>query len=541
MAAGFGAAGEAVGAAGGEIWRKFVTEPGLYNNAAGQLTQRGAQIAQEAGLDPNVLSSDLQREFAKQLSQTGSRDTAARSINSAEFGIPRTQGELTRDIPALIREQQVRGGNYGGEAGSRMKEFDESQRQAINNALFGEITSPTTGNTRPGIAQQIAPGRSPTDYNKAELGGAIRRNTETAFDTAKAAENEAWKGMPTMRPQPEAMPLLAQKLDQAIGEFPIQKGGKAEMMAKELESFIDGKAPEASAKWQTTSPIGNVDQFRRRILRLYQGADDNTDKAAARTMYETFNEWIDEAAEKSLLAGGDAVAAAQLKTARGISRTVHDTFDGERGTAGARILGDVLKKADSAEGVINALFSGPTSEIKGGTISALQNLKTAYDKNLAPEAAQAAWNDIRLAYLLRAVQNPKSLEGEAPGAQALQSSIATMLSKQSSVVRTLYTPEEIGMLRRFSASLQGIERKNINPSWSGVSAASFAKDSINAIIAAFGFKSTLAGTVGNMAGANVARRAYGSAAASQALSGQPKALPSPSFAGYGGAYGAQQD
>jgi hypothetical protein len=540
-AAGFGAAGEAVGAAGGAIWRKFVTEPGLYDKAAGQLTPRGAQMAQEAGLDPAALSADLQRQFAQQLARTGSRDTAARSISSAEFGIPRTQGELTQNIPALVREQQVRGGNYGGEAAARMKEFDDAQRQSINDALFGQITSPTTGNTRPGIAQRIAPGRSPAEYNKAELGANIRKNTETAFDTAKAAESKAWEGIPTMRPQPEAMPLLANKLDQAIGEFPIPKGGKAEMMAKELESFIEGKAPEAAAKWQTTSPVGNVDQFRKRILRLYQGAADSTDKAAARTMYETFNEWIDEAAEKSLLAGGDAVAAAKLKTARGISRTVHETFDGERGTAGARILADVLKKADSAEGVINALFTGPTSEIKGGTVSALQNLKTAYDTNLSPEAAKAAWNDIRLAYLLRAVQNPKSLDGEAPGAQALQSSIATMLSKQGSVVRTLYTPEEIGMLRRFSTALQGIERKNINSSWSGISAASFAKDFMGAIIAAFGFKSTLAGTVGNMAGANVVKRAYGSAAASQALSGQPKALPSPSFAGYGGAYGAQQD
>lgn len=540
LAAGFGAGGEALGAAGGMLWRKFVTEPGLYDKSAGQLTQRGMQEAQAAGIDPASLSSDLQRQFAQQLARTGSRDTGARSVASAEFGIPRTQGELMQDIPALIREQQVRGGNYGETAAQRMKDFEKTQKEAINSALFGEITRPTTGTTKPGIAQQIAPNRTAADYNKADLGQSIRRNTETAYEAAKAAENEAWQGLPTMRPQPEAMPMLAERLNTAIGDFPIPKGGKAEMMAKELDAFIAGKAPEAAASWQTTSPIGNVDQFRKRILRLYSGADDATDKAAARTMYETFNDWIDAAAEKSLLTGGDAVAAAQLKTARGISRAVHDTFDGEKGTAGARILADVLKKADSAEGVVNALFTGTASEIKGGTMAALQNLKTAYQKHLAPEAAEAAWNDIRLAYFLRAVQNTKDLDAKAAGAQGLQSAISNMLNKQGSVVRMLYTPEEIGMLRRFSTSLQGIELKNINRSWSGVSAASYARDFMGAIIQAFGFKSKTAGMAGNMLGASMGKKAYGSTVASEALSGQPKALPSPSYAGYGGAYGSSQ-
>jgi hypothetical protein len=541
LAAGFGAGGEAVGAATGALWRKFVTEPGLYDKAAGQLTPKGAQAAQQAGLDPTQLSRDLQQQFAQDLARTGSGQVASRGVVSAEFGIPRTRGELQNDIPTLIREQQVRGGNYGPDAANRMKDFDTGQQDAVRNALFGEITT-NTGRQKPGIAQTIAPNRSANDYGKAEVGGNIRANTQAALDAAQATEDAAWKLVPrNVTPDDAAIPLLRQKLNEAVRSFPIDEGTAAGKMANDLQSFLERKAPGKAADWIDHDPVGNVEEFRKRLSARLADAVTPTEKKAAGAMYGAYNDWVREAAEQGILKGANPVDVAQMVTARGISRSIHEVFDGQKGTPGARILADVLKKADSAEGVVNALFTGPTSEIKAGTIQALRSLKQAYDKHLAPDAAKTAWDDIRLAYVLRMVQDTTKSVGDPVGAQALQSNINRALSKQMSVARELLTPDEIGMLRRFSVSLQGIEKKNINRSWSGVSAASFAKDFFNALITAVGFKSTLAGTVGNMAGANVAKRAYGSAAASQALSGVPKALSSPSFAGYGGAYGSQQD
>jgi hypothetical protein len=535
LAAGFGAGGEALGAAGGVLWRRFVTEPSLYDKAAGRLTPKGAQAARDAGLDPLQLSQQLQQEFASGMAASGNASMVANKITNREFGIPRTKGELTQDAGQLLKEQHIRSSNYGAGPAERMKALDEQQRQAIQNAALGTITD-GTGTTRPGLAQQIAPGRASADYGKAEVGSSIRQNTQAAYDTATEAASKVWDDIPAMRAKPEAMSMLAQRLDEAIGEFPIPKGGKAEMIAKELDAFIDGKTPEVTAKWQTTNPIGDVDKFRRRIKKIYDGADDATDKAAARTMYNTYNEWIGEAAEQSLLAGGSAADAAKLKVARGLSRSIHEVFDGPQGTPGARILADVLKKADSAEGVVNSLFSGPKSEIKGGTITALSSLKKAYDTHLAPEAAKAAWDDIRLAYFLRMVQDKS---GNVYGAQALQSNINQTLGTQASVARMLYTPAEVSAMRRFAMSLQGIEKKNLNRSWSGVSAAGFARDFFSNMIAALGFNSKLAQTAGNFAGAQVFKTARGHALASDAMSGSLPRLPAPSFGGYGAAIGAR--
>jgi len=535
LAAGFGAGGEVVGAAAGALFRKFVTEPGLFDKAAGQLTPKGAQAAQQAGLDPSQLSRELQQQFAQDLARTGSADATRRSVVSAEFGIPRTRGELQNDIPTLIREQQVRGGNYGPDAANRVKKFDTGQEDAVRNALFGEITT-NTGRQKLGIAQSIAPGRTVNEYGKAEVGGNIRANTQAALDAAKTTEDAAWKLVPRdVTPDDAAIPLLRQKLNDAVRSFPIDEGTAAGKMANDLQSFLERKAPGKAADWIDHDPVGNVEEFRKRLSARLADAVTPTEKKAAGAMYGAYNDWVRESAEQGILKGANPADVAKMVTARGISRDIHQVFEGQKGTPGARILADVLKKADSAEGVVNSLFTGPTSEIKAGTIHALQNLKQAYDKYLAPEAAKAAWDDIRLAYVLRMVQDTTKSVGDPVGAQALQSNINKVLSKQMSVARELLTPEEIGMLRRFSMSMQGIEKKNINRSWSGPSIASYAKDFFNTLITAVGFKSTLAGTVGNMAGANVVKRAYGSTQASQAISGVPKALPSTSFAGYRGA------
>lgn len=541
LAAGFGAGGEALGAAIGTIWRKFVTEPGLFDASAGQLTQKGAQAAQQAGLNPAQLSRELQQQFSKDLAKTGSGQTASRGVVSAEFGIPRTRGELQNDIPSLIREQQIRAGNYGPDAANRMKNFDTGQQDAVRNALFGEITT-NTGRQKPSIAQTIAPNRSVDDYGKAEVGGNIRKNTEAAYFAAKETEDKAWELVPkNIKPMPESMPLLAQRVNAAVGDYDIMPDGVAARMIKKVGQFSRNEAPAQIDDIITSSPVGDVGKMRKILTGTLADAQTPSDRAAAGAVYDAFNTWSREAAEQGLLNGADAVGMAKMTTARGISRDIHQIFEGQKGTPGARILADVLKKSDSAEGVVNSMFTGPTSEIRAGTIQALRSLKQAYNAYLEPQAAKASWDDIRLAYVLRMVQDTTKSVGDPVGAQALQSNINKILSKQMSVARELLTPEEIGMLRRFSGSLQGIEKKNINRSWTGPSTANYAKDFFNTLITAVGFKSTLAGTVGNMAGANIVKRAYGSTQASQALSGQPKGLPNPSFAGYGGAYGAEQD
>jgi hypothetical protein len=537
MAGAFGAGGEAAGAGAGYLYRRFWAEPKLFNRTSGELTEAGAKAAQDAGLDPMQLSRDLRQEFAKEMAATGNAEMVANKVINREFAIPRTKGELSQQPGQLLTEQQIRANNYGQGPGERLRAQDEQQRQAIKDALFGEIQTPT--GTRAGIAQKIAPDRAPVDYGKQQLGQSIRQSTEDAYTAAKAKENFEWSFVPDeIRAQNEALPLLKDRLNKELGSFPLPKQGSSVEMAQDIQAFLKGEAPEKAAEWMAQVPEGNVKIFRERLSQYVMDAQPGRDKAAAIRMYDAFNGWIRDAAEKGLLEGASPFEAAKMVSARGISRQIHQLFEGEKNTPGARILADVLKKSDSAEGIIDNLFTGPTSNLKDGTVSALRNLKQAYNTHLSPEAAEAAWNDLGLAYFLRLAQDTTK-NGEPLGAQALQSNISRAMTKQASVMQELYSPEVIGMMRRFAIAIAGIEKKNLNRSWTGPSAAGFARDMFNSLIKAIGFTSTTANTIGGMAGLRVAKQAYGHALATDAMTGSLPALPAPSFAGYGGALGSR--
>jgi len=549
-AAAGGVAGEVIGAAGSALWRKLVTEPSLYNAKTGQFTAKGAELLRGQGIDPGDLSKALREQFTTEMARTGSAQNAARAVVSHEFGIPKTRGELAGDMPTLLREQHIRGGNYGEQGAALMQSFDRGQQEAIRNAMTGEIASTMGGAPRPGIAQRLAPNRSPADYGKAEMGDIVRSNSQRALDAAKAAEKKAWDDVPTMRATVDALPILKDKLNAAIGEFPILKGGKAEAMARELDSFIQSRAPEKAADWMAANPVGNVDQFRKRITRLHLTTEDPTDKAATGMMLNAYNDWIREAAERGLLNGGTAEDAAKLVVARGLTRQIHEIFDGVSGTAGARILGQVLKdtKNDSAEGVINALFVGPTSQLKNGSFSALDHLKRAYQTYLPADQAKAAWDDIRLAYFLRLVQGKGEMPGGAAantanagalGVQAIQSNLRQALTTQESITRLLYTPKEVDMLRRFIKATDGIEKKNPNRPWSGIAAGGIIRDMANSLITAFGFNSVMVKAGINLFGGQIVKKAVGPAKAAAATNSRLPAKPLPAFSGYGGGVAAR--
>jgi hypothetical protein len=203
----------------------------------------------------------------------------------------------------------------------------------------------------------------------------------------------------------------------------------------------------------------------------------------------------------------------KMVTARSISREIHQVFDGEKGSAGSRIMASILKKADSAEGVVNALFSAPSSgQIKGGAVAALDSLKKAYDTYLPKEAAKAAWDDIRLAYWMRIAEKKT---GDVGGPQALATSIRTAINSQGSIAKKLFTPEEIGEMNRLATVLQGIARRNPNTSWSGVSMGALLKDIGNAVLNIVGWNSTVLRTAAGPA-LKPFTEAYGRAQAGKA-------------------------
>src|SRR5262249_9428466 len=159
------------------------------------------------------------------------------------------------------------------------------------------------------------------------------------------------------------------------------------------------------------------------------------DVAAAKAVYDGFNDWIDAAAEKALLAGSPE-AAANLRTARDTTRVMQGLFapqiKGQK-TPAARIISQVMDNGDSPERIVQILFgSSSSATIKEGTVEALRAMKGALNRYADPRIAGDTIADLKIAYWSRLVQSDRG-EARTPG--VMLNNIKAALSNQRSIVQ----------------------------------------------------------------------------------------------------------
>ena len=113
--------------------------------------------------------------------------------------------------------------------------------------------------------------------------------------------------------------------------------------------------------------------------------------------------------------------------------------------------------------MINALLGSQGSRgVADGTARALQNVQTALYR-FAPKSADAAWNDIRLAYWTRLVTGKS---GDMLGPQAIVSNIKNAMHSERSIVNVLYSKADVATISRFVRAVDRIAYKPPNASGS---------------------------------------------------------------------------
>lgn len=527
LSAGLGAGGEMLASGVNAMLRSRMQRSLVNPN--GTLTQKGEEVARAAGVDPRTIQGEVARTFADTYARTGDAAQAAIRARTGEFGIPTTVGQRTKSIPALLDEKAMRYGGHGERARQVMTDFDRQQREAIEGAVMGRVTVGSGGQAqRTGVATSIAPERFRPRPD--ELGRSIQQGVGQARAGERAVESAAWEKVPDLIARPGAFDALPDAISGHLGGIrPNQQvTPTAWRMAQELDAYVSGKGiTEGAPSVLKQAPIRTVDEMRRVLGDMVSGAANNTDRKAAKAIYDGFNDWIDRAAEQALLTGTPEAAAA-LRTARAVSREIKGVLaprlKGGKPSPAARIL-ESIEETDSAEGVLNKLVGSPLSNPKEGSAQALKNLKTLLVDRPAARNSKAAaslrqtWDDIRLAYWMRMVTDRRG--DVLATAEGLKNAINTSFNKQRSIIRVLYSPEEQMQMRRLVRALDAAAWKDPNASGTATAGMYYIRQFITKLIDAVGFNSKLVQTgleysgLGNALGAARARQAVSQAVRSR--------------------------
>ena len=450
--------------------------------------------AQQSGLNVDDLSPQEAQDFARAAARSKNDAEIATSIETGRFGIPTTKGTRTKDMQQLVIEQDARYGNIGPDAQRIIKEFDQLQANEIKGSALGRAPEALSGTAeeiaelqaaraagvpgspqREGMGAMIAPQRAatrPSDVESGVLGESIQSGLKSVKKAGDEAINQAFKQVDEIVPSSEAFKSLPKIVSSKLGNKPIDNElTPASMkMAKDLSDFMENRAiSPASPSVIQRGAVKDVDAVRRRLLSLRSSAQNDTDRGAAKAIYDGFNDWIDDIADKGMIQGSAAPEkAAALRTARTITREVKSLFDpmgrGGKKNPSSRILNEIVDGENNADNVIQVLFGGqgPQSVPKTGSVGALKQIKKALTEGIetAPgkrsklassEDALRTWNDIRMAYWSRLVVGKN---GQMNSPQVISQNIRKAMSRQRDMVRTLYSPNELNIMGRYIVAME---------------------------------------------------------------------------------------
>jgi hypothetical protein len=499
-----GIIGTAAGAAAGDTPEERVAGGlmgGLTGILGGRLVDRGLRTggasrhlkdgklaspearaaAQRQGFNPDEMSAEEAEMFARGINVGADEAEIAAAIKTNRFGIPTTKGQRTKDPQLLSVEKDIRYGNLGQDAKRVLEHFDADQQRAIRDAALQRAPRPGEPVNRvdrgdpykEGVGSMIAPHRVNEPLDPASLGQDIGSALKSAHKAGNKKIDEAWSSVQEMVPAPEAFQSLPGIVSSKLGTIPVDDAvtPTAMRMAKDLDVFMKGNGTVgATPDVIQQQSVKSLDQMRRRLLALRDGASNSTDRAASKAIYDGFNDWIDDVADKGLATGADPASAAALRTAREVTKDIKQLFAPKdrrgRATPESRILDDIIEKDHNADQIVATLLGngGAHTVPKAGSLAALNSIKKILDpkRGLIDESwATRTWDDIRMAYWSRLVMDKK---GGMASPTVAQNNINAALRNQPGMIKMLFSGEEVRVIKDFARAVGEAAYKDPNPS-----------------------------------------------------------------------------
>jgi hypothetical protein len=439
---------------------------GGLGQAEGSITERAPQAAIGAGLGGalgaggdlaiGALSSLGQKAFAAgQRVFTGPPATpkARQAVQAAdEFGINLTRGQATGDVTQQAVEQRLVHGVEGQNAQARLQSFYDAQRAARDQAtqgIAGGQVGPRTG----GEILQGALQRKAEELKAASDQGFDAFRSKKAF--VAADEASGLKGKITNDLANLDDPIYLDRHNHPIATKAL---GILDDLTG-LRGAIPSPLPAGQNAQLSSVSVQAVDKARRAILKL-QPAPGSDDARVLGAVRRAFGQRLDDMVNSAGFRG-DATAIDDLKQARGLWAQFSALTKPKPGDPddSRKLIADIIKQDRTGEEVANWLTNYASVGLAGKAARAAAQIR----QQLGGQSPE--WDVLRKTVAQR-VFNPETGQG---GDQALASSIDKFLKTGGPLAQQLFTPDELGQMRRLSNVLKTMvgDPKAKNPSKSG--------------------------------------------------------------------------
>jgi len=447
-------------------------DPGLIDAQTGSLTARGVKAVEDAGLDPSEVTPEMLNELTAPDIVKGPDDPqAVMRAQSDQFDTTSSAGQRTKDPDLLRTEHDARSGTMGSGAKGVAQEFDATQRSQVAAAVDTQT-------------QRLAGGADEAVEGFEEAGTNLQQglSSEKARDAARITK--AYKDVDVDAIFPGGIPQksfddLGVRIREGLGTQNITTDLKETTKALDmLADFMEGKVREPTSKLlKAGGPPRkmnfydirkNINEHVGDALAVKRATGKGADYRAVAKVKTAYNEWIQSLADGAL-ENANPEQFALLQKAIGITAKAKKRFEvsGKNDAAG-KMIKKIMEAADSPEGAINKIFSSAfKTSPKDGARTALIRMKGILEKE-QPEAwhamRQAYWLKLaRQNHIFRNAQKITRVDMDTALGQ-ISTNIENAFNHQSSMLKILYSKEELNRMRSFGLMARRNQSVNLNPS-----------------------------------------------------------------------------
>lgn len=389
-------------------------------------------------------------------------------IPTGPLNVILSEGQETRALPAIQKEQAALRGTSGPAAQDRAQQFADQQRQQVSDARDSVVAGLDQYGQRvaatPQEAAELAQKSIQTAASQRKAGVA------QAYDTAKALPGEIHAA---------AFEGIGQKIkaDLSAGDNPIVIDDKLTPFASRAIQDVENRISQLKIQ-NRADPFGQpnpenivginlkgVDQMRRRLSAFRKdayGSGNAADGRAASAVIDAFDSQIDNAINGGLFKG-DPLAVQAWNDARAAHADYKSTFSAGKNDPTGRVVERILGKGNNPAAIPNdvADFIYGSSGVNPNSlnVSVANRVRSILGEN-SPE-----WSGVKQGLFQRLVETPDGVSDLGAGkiAQRLNQFLN---GSGKEMAETMFSPSERTLIKQYAVLNRALEVPQAGANWS---------------------------------------------------------------------------